>query len=177
MRVLICGDRNWDDREHHHLIQSLLCGLYDIDTVGHLTTEISSFTVIEGGAKGADAVASQWAEKSPMHSHNERPDDPTFAHWTYPADWTKHGKAAGPIRNQQMLDENKPDVVLAFHDDLEASKGTKDMVNRAMNAGVPTYLIQRLNVSPDMSDLKKTQEAYEVLRNKMLQTGNLFPEE
>jgi len=51
---------------------------------------------------------------------------------TYPADWDKHGKAAGPIRNQEMLDQH-PDFVLAF----PGGNGTADMVARARRAGVP----------------------------------------
>jgi hypothetical protein len=44
----------------------------------------------------------------------------------YPADWNRHGQAAGPIRNQQMLDQGRPDIVLAFHANISQSKGTKD---------------------------------------------------
>jgi hypothetical protein len=54
----------------------------------------------------------------------------------FPADWNTHGKAAGPIRNRQMLKEGKPDVVLAFHEDLGRSKGTADMVRAAKAAGI-----------------------------------------
>lgn len=50
----------------------------------------------------------------------------------YPADWPRYGKAAGPMRNQQMVDEGKPDVVLAF----PGGRGTADMVRRAKAAGV-----------------------------------------
>ena len=49
----------------------------------------------------------------------------------YEADWKKYGKLAGPKRNQQMLDEGMPDLVVAFHADIKNSKGTFDMVNRA----------------------------------------------
>ena len=55
----------------------------------------------------------------------------------YPANWTEYGPSAGPIRNQQMLDEGKPDVVVFFHSDLKNSKGTKDMVRRSIKAGIP----------------------------------------
>ena len=54
-----------------------------------------------------------------------------------PADWTKHGKAAGPIRNQKMLDEC-PDLVVAF----PGGKGTADMVRRAMKAGIDCWVFQ-----------------------------------
>lgn len=40
-----------------------------------------------------------------------------------------------------MLDEGKPDYVLAFHNDIFNSKGTKDMLNRAKKAGVPCTLV------------------------------------
>ena len=36
-----------------------------------------------------------------------------------------------------MLDEGKPDTVVYFHDNIERSKGTKDMVSRAKKAGLP----------------------------------------
>jgi hypothetical protein len=96
-----------------------------------------TFKVMEGGAKGADAAARAWAC---------RPFSPgvLIEHFPFPADWDKYGKAAGPIRNQQMLDEGHPDMVIAFHDDLTNSKGTKDMVKRAKKAGVPVYLVSRL---------------------------------
>jgi hypothetical protein len=60
---------------------------------------------------------------------------------SFPADWEQYGRAAGPIRNQQML-EAKPDRVFAFHEDLEHSKGTGDMVRRARKAGVPVEVIK-----------------------------------
>ena len=58
----------------------------------------------------------------------------------YPADWSQYGRAAGPIRNQQMLDSGVQ-LVLAFHDHIETSKGTQDMLRRAQRAGVATDLI------------------------------------
>ena len=48
-------------------------------------------------------------------------------------------RAAGPIRNQRMLVEGKPDLVIAFHDDLESSRGTKDMIKRSLKAGIRVW--------------------------------------
>jgi hypothetical protein len=56
----------------------------------------------------------------------------------FPADWKKHGRAGGPIRNQQMLDEGKPDLVVAF----PGGKGTADMVRRARAAGIPVMEVK-----------------------------------
>ena len=50
----------------------------------------------------------------------------------FPADWNKFGKAAGFIRNQQMIDEGKPDLVVA----LPGGRGTADMVRRAKKHGI-----------------------------------------
>lgn len=120
MRVLVCGSRDWKKRGP---IQLVLRGMIvEIDTV-----------VIHGAAPGADSIAHMVAEELRFDC------DP------YPADWDTHGKKAGPIRNQQMLDEGKPDVVFAFVTrPLAESRGTADMVRRAKKAGVPVYVTERM---------------------------------
>ena len=120
MIVLVCGDRDWDD-------ELLMC--LALDVCADECEEGAIPTIIEGGCRGADSMAGEIAYDN---------------HWfmdEYEADWTEYGTHAGPIRNQQMLDEGEPDLVLAFHDDIEKSKGTKDMLRRAIKAGVPTMLI------------------------------------
>lgn len=121
MRVLICGDRDYDKP---HVINVLLEGLF-------FTAEPSpeALTIIEGCARGADKVACEW-------------DDPAVTHMHFPAEWDKYGKAAGPIRNKQMLDA-EPDVVFAFHDNIKESRGTKDMATIASEAGIPVYVVSR----------------------------------
>lgn len=119
MRVLICGSRDYDDRK----TMLWFAGLFKNGDV-----------LIEGGAKGADTLARLTVE--------------ALGYWVpveeYPANWEKYGRAAGPIRNKQMLEEGKPDVVLAFPSkSLEESKGTRNMVEQAVKAGVPTYVVQR----------------------------------
>ena len=66
-------------------------------------------------ARGADRFAQEWANANGV------------AWIVYDANWTKHGRAAGPIRNQQMLDEGRPTLVVAF----PGGRGTADMVRRA----------------------------------------------
>lgn len=104
MRVLVCGGRTYRD-------WATVCRVLD-----GLTR--APDWIIHGGAKGADALASQWA-----HSRD-------VAQERYDADWEKHGRAAGPIRNQQMIVEGKPHLVVAF----PGGKGTADMVRRAKAA-------------------------------------------
>jgi hypothetical protein len=108
MRVLVCGGRNYNDAE-------TLCRV-----LGEVTASLNEdITVIVGDATGADQMAWDWAV------HRCR----TIR---YEADWKTHGRAAGPIRNQRMLDEGKPDLVVAF----PGGRGTADMVRRARAAGV-----------------------------------------
>jgi SLOG family YspA-like protein len=114
MRILVCGDRHWTD------YQLILATLLGIGAAPHL--------IIDGEAKGADSMGNLAAMR--LNWKYER----------YPADWNRYGKAAGPIRNQQMLNA-KPDLVLAFHDDLTKSKGTANMVKIAKAKGVPVRVI------------------------------------
>jgi len=107
MRVLVCGDRNWADQV---LVDNTLDDI-------HQNTPIT--LVIEGEARGADKAGRFWAESRNI----------PFA--PYPANWEKYGRAAGPIRNRQQFNEGKPDLVIAFHDNLAESKGTADMVRYA----------------------------------------------
>lgn len=108
MRVLVTGDRRWSDPT---LLADVLDDLPDI-------TEL-----IEGGALGADGMASQWAWARGIPKTRVN------------ADWKAYGRAAGAIRNQKMLD-TKPDLVVALHDDLANSRGTGHMVRIAKAAGV-----------------------------------------
>ena len=111
MRLLVCGGRDYSGRDE---IFAVLDGM-----------PVS--VVISGLAPGADTLAIQWA-----HSRK-------ISLLCFPANWKAHGKAAGPIRNQKMLDEGKPDLVLAF----PGGRGTADMVRRAKQAGVT--VVERLN--------------------------------
>ncbi|QBI19368.1 DUF2493 domain-containing protein [Egibacter rhizosphaerae] len=127
MRVLVCGSRDWDDEQAVH---AALYGWYAI-----ANGRGDTFTVIEGGAPGADRCALTWPALIPR--------GPGIRHQQYPADWDTHGNAAGPIRNERMLRGGRPDLVLAFHEDPELGRGTADMVERARKAEVPVYVIGR----------------------------------
>lgn len=121
MRVLICGSRTWDKPIPIDVIVGGLVAVYGRENV----------TVIHGAAPGADSMAASAGAR-----HGVEVLD-------FPAEWDEFGKRAGPIRNQQMLDEGQPEVVFAFADDLEASRGTRDMVRRARRAGLPVYVVGR----------------------------------
>lgn len=108
MRVLICGGRDFHDE-------------LALDTALDAMFLPRGTTLIVGTAPGADTLAESYGLMNGMQVER------------YPADWRKHGKAAGPIRNQRMLDEGKPALVIAF----PGGRGTADMVGRARAAGLP----------------------------------------
>lgn len=65
----------------------------------------------------------------------------------FPADWETHAKAAGPIRNRRMLEEGKPELVLAFKNGFDhtlSRGGTENMVKQAKALGVAVYLVGAL---------------------------------
>lgn len=120
MRVLVCGGRHFNQagRLNHELDRLQMTGVT---------------AIIHGGTSGADHLAGLWA-----HSEGLVPE-------IYEADWHKHGLAAGPIRNQRMIDEGKPDLVIAF----PGGRGTADMIRRAKAAGIEVREVSAL--SPPVS--------------------------
>ena len=113
MRVLICGGRDFADQALFDLVMAALGA--KLATKGLKITE-----VISGAAKGADTMGEVWATANNIPLR------------CFPANWSQHGKAAGPLRNEQMLVEGKPNLVVAFH----GGSGTRHMVHIARKAGV-----------------------------------------
>lgn len=109
-RVLVCGGRYFDD-------YSFLASELD---------SLSPSVVIHGGARGADTLAHRWAQNHCVPIER------------YPADWDRYGRAAGPIRNVEMLAKSQPDVVLAF----PGGDGTAHMVKIARALGVKVTIAQ-----------------------------------
>jgi hypothetical protein len=80
------------------------------------------FTLIQGGASGADKLAREWGQAKPG-----------VVVGTYYADWKQYGKRAGILRNIEMLKDSRPHAVIAF----KGGRGTEHMVSIAEKAGVP----------------------------------------
>lgn len=112
MRVLICGGRDYKNMARVREILDLL--------------PKQNLLLIQGGAAGADELAKIWAVNNNVEFMN------------FYADWKKFGKKAGYIRNQKMLDEGKPDLVIAF----PGNRGTDMMVQLAEQAGVQTRRVK-----------------------------------
>ena len=106
MKVIVCGGRNYSDRDKVFAT---------LDAI-HAATPIT--ILMHGNARGADGLADDWAMGKVKTV-------------TFTPAWEQHGRAAGPLRNQEMLDAG-PDLVVAF----PGGKGTADMVRRARAVGV-----------------------------------------
>lgn len=107
------GSRNWPSaRSVEVAIEAYLddAGSYDV-------------VIVHGGCPtGADAFADAYARRMGWRVS------------VYQADWAKYGRAAGPIRNQEMVDDGAA-VCLAFP--MPNSRGTVDCIKRAEWAGIP----------------------------------------
>ena len=103
MRVLVCGGRDYKNSKF------LFNKLQDIPIT----------VLIQGEARGADALAKQYAIKN------------NIEYESYPANWQKYGKGAGYRRNSEMLKKGKPELVVAF----TGGKGTDMMVSLAIDNG------------------------------------------
>lgn len=117
MRILVCGGRDFDPEYVSDRIDTLLGRWFPCEP---------NIRISHGGARGADAGAALFAKEMGLVSR------------VYPADWNTHGKAAGVIRNQEMLDQEEPVRVIAFWDGK--SKGTLDMITRAVRGFVPVWI-------------------------------------
>ena len=116
MRVIVTGGRDWDDAEQ---IEDLFDGL-----LRKYPSE-SSWLMMHGCAVGADAICVRVAF------------DLGWEIRPYPAKWDINGKAAGPNRNQEMVDDGA-DMCFAFP--TPQSKGTWDCIKRATRAGIPVEI-------------------------------------
>ena len=113
MKVIVCGDRNW---KQYKIIHKRLSKLP------------SNAIIVEGGCSGVDEQARSIALDLGLEVVE------------FPAAWEKYGKAAGPIRNLKMLN-TKPCLIIAFHNDIEHSKGTKHIVTEAKRRGIKVEII------------------------------------
>ncbi|QIN79644.1 DUF2493 domain-containing protein [Rubrobacter marinus] len=82
--------------------------------------------IVEGGATGVDSSAAWYAEQSGI------------PYKSFPADWTRHGKAAGPIRNREMADY--ADALLVIKREGEETSGTASMIREAKKRGLPVHV-------------------------------------
>ena len=110
MRVVIAGGREFGDYE-------LLREICD----EHILPDSE---IVSGGARGTDTLGERYAKETGRGLK------------IFPADWNKHGKGAGHIRNKQMAEYS--DMLIAFWDG--ESKGTKNMIDTSKRLGLIVYV-------------------------------------
>ncbi len=109
-KVIIAGSRDFNNYEKmaekcdHILSQYLANPLFEV-------------IIISGTARGADRLGEKYAKERQLKV------------WRFPADWNKHGKAAGYIRNREMA--QVADALIAFRQAGAVNKGTDNMIQLA----------------------------------------------
>ena len=113
MKVIIAGSRGFSDFQLLYAkCEEVLANSTDVE-------------IVSGTAKGADKMGEHYASLR------------GFGVKLFPADWNKHGKAAGYLRNKEMADY--ADVLIAFWDG--ESRGTQHMVNLAKERNLAVHII------------------------------------
>ena len=99
---------------------------------------LESIEIIEGGATGIDTLAKFYAINK------------NIKYKEFPADWNKHGRAAGPIRNKQMAEYS--DILIAFRYVDNPSRGTENMIKQAKESNLKIITV---NIRPTIPKNKK----------------------
>jgi|KBSSwiStaDraftv2_1062776.scaffolds.fasta_scaffold11571_25 hypothetical protein len=122
MRVIFTGSRKWT-------------GVYGEARVGEVLINLEAFAAIINSPliivhgnyhEGLDAIVDRWAVRRGYEPER------------FDAKWEEFSRAAGPIRNQEMVDAGA-DMCLGFP--LPGGRGTPDCMNRARLAGIPTFTV------------------------------------
>lgn len=116
-KVIIAGGRHFSNYE----LLKEKCDYY----LQHKLQE-GRVVIISGHATGADALGERYAKERGLSLD------------AHPADWNKHGKAAGPIRNAEMAEV--ADALIAFWDGV--SRGTKNMIDTAKSKGLKVAIVR-----------------------------------
>ena len=111
MRVLVCGGSSFQDQA---------AVFRELD---RLHNDQPFSLLINGGARGADYLASQWAKQCGVPLR------------IFKADWQQFGEQAVFVLNEHMIEQARPELVLAF----SGGDVTADMVQRANVAGIKVH--------------------------------------
>ena len=111
-KVIVCGSRSISDKQ------------YIFEALDKLLKDYDDVEIISGHARGVDTIAEAYAKERAI---------PLVV---FSADWEQYGRAAGPIRNKEMLQfaMSAEPLVISFWDGK--SRGTKNMMLLALKAGI-----------------------------------------
>ena len=139
MKILITGSRTWTDPRPVETVIK--------ECKQEASLQEQTLTVIHGNApRGADKIVEEIARKHKV--------------LTIPmnANWTRYGRRAGFVRNQQMINEH-PDInkVYAYKEGTK-SAGTEDMIIRAQRCNIPIEVLQRINYAINTRDSEQVRK-------------------
>ena len=114
MKVIIAGSRHMEMGSFDLIQEAVNASGFQVDEV------------VCGMANGADILGMYWAKQKGIPVAK------------FPADWKQYGKAAGPIRNKQMLDYADGLIVFIWN----GSRGSENMLRQTKKAGKPYYVVR-----------------------------------
>lgn len=117
-KVVFTGDRNWTNKRK----VEQTCDKLPPGTI-----------IVVGDCSGLDYLITEYGKSKGLEVK------------VYKAQWNVYGLAAGPLRNKLMnrfieIENEKPDMIFAFHNNIEKSKGTINTLNIGRKSGIPCYL-------------------------------------
>ena len=121
IKVVVAGSRLFNNQD---LFDN---SLHDI----LLKYDTRELEIISGGCTGADALAEEYAESWGIKFRE------------FPAYWNAYGKAAGPMRNEEMAkyaSQSEKGILIAFP--IGESKGTRNMIRAAKRYGLEIHVIE-----------------------------------
>ena len=122
VRIIVCGGRHFDD---YNRMRSTIDGV-----IAEIGSSVTAVEIVSGHCAGADQLGEKYAEE---HGYPCK---------VFPANWEKHGRAAGPIRNSEMIkyaSEAEVPVVVAFRS--PRTRGTNDTVKKATKKGFKVVVV------------------------------------
>lgn len=131
-RVLVTGSRNWPAPSQVWA---------ELDEIRGLLHPGDTITVVHGAARGADTAAANWCKARARTPGADIVEEP------HPADWQQHGRAAGHIRNAEMVALGA-DICLAFANG--DTPGTRGCVSAAARASIPLRTIHPTRLAIDL---------------------------
>lgn len=130
-KIIIAGPRDFNN-------QSFVFSALDMVFSRLVKNSKEPIEIVEGSATGIDSLAKSYAISK------------NIKYKEFPADWNKHGRAAGPIRNKQMAEYS--DILIAFRYVDNPSRGTENMIRQAKENNLKIIIV---NIRPTIPKNKK----------------------
>lgn len=118
-KLIVAGGRDFNDAA---LMERVLIALADVDYAD------MALSIVSGMARGADALGYQFAQANGVKCY------------PFPAEWEKHGKRSGFVRNAAMGDF--ADGLLAFQCREQPTPGTAHMIKYMQSLSKPVHIIR-----------------------------------